>query len=108
MRVIKTFENTTFMTFEGGGVDENDICRVRFSEPITGTVVYAAGMVEGDDDALVALGAADGSDEFRIVYHPGFIEFEKGWYALIGRNDLLTSIYPAEDNEINAEQEQVQ
>lgn len=89
MKILKTFLNTAFQTIESGGIDSDDTCRIRFSEPQHGTVIYVTGLVEGDDDAVVALGAAAGSDEFRVVYHDGFIEFEKGWYALIGRNDLL-------------------
>lgn len=92
MRVLKTFENTVFRTLEGGEIDGDDICRIRFSEPQHGTVMYVAGLVEGEDDAVVALGAAAGSDEYHIVYHDGFKEFEKGWYALIGREDLLNDL----------------
>lgn len=85
MRIIKVIENTEFRTIECGDIDENDNCIIRVSDPKHGTVIYAAGMVEGDDDALVSLGAVDGSNEFRIAVHPEFLEFNQNWNLLMKR-----------------------
>lgn len=84
MRIIKIIENTNFRTIDEGGIDD-DNCTIRFSEPKHGIVIYVAGMVEGDDDALVSLGAVDGSNEFRIAIHPEFLEFNKNWDMLMKR-----------------------
>lgn len=86
MRIIKIIKNTNFMTIDEDGIDDdNGTIRIRVSEPKQGTVIYAAGIVEGDDDALVSLGAVDGSNEFRLAAHPEFLEFNQNWNLLMKR-----------------------
>lgn len=84
-RVIKIYRDVDFMVIDGYDFDDvKDGIKMNY-KPQHGTVVYIAGLVEGDDDALMCMGAPNGSTEFRAAIYPDFLEFEKGWFRLIGR-----------------------
>ena len=85
-RVIKVYRDVDFSIIDGYEIDDNtDQIKMQTIEQ-HGTVIYVAGIVEGDDDALICMGAPSGSTEFRPVLYADFLEFEKGWLRLIGRD----------------------
>lgn len=94
-RIIKLIEDTDFHRWENGTITEQDEIAVRFI-PEHGTVIYVAGVFEDDDDALICMGAKEGETEFRVAVHDGFRAFEKAWYRLNGRMDLLGQIEQSE------------
>lgn len=85
-RVIKVYHDVNFNVISGYEIDDNtDQIKMQTKEQ-HGTVIYVAGMVEGDDDALICMGAPSGSTEFRPALYADFLKFEKGWLRLIGRD----------------------
>ena len=77
MRIIKSIENVDFFVLDDLDVtDENINMKL---EPKHGIVIYVAGMIDGDEDSLVCLGAEDGSNEFRVAFYEPFKAFNAMW-----------------------------
>lgn len=84
-RVIKIYRDVDFNVIDDYDFDDiKDEIKMHYKSQ-HGTVIYIAGLVDGDEDSLMCMGAADGSTEFRPALYPDFLEFEKGWLRLIGR-----------------------
>ena len=86
MNIIRLFEDVDFSVLgdKTGVYDEN----ITFHfEPRHGTVAYITGLFE-DPDCLACMGSEEG-DAFEFAFYKEFMEFEKGWYKLIGREDLI-------------------
>ena len=81
MRIIKTIEDVDFATLGDYDVTDENIC-MKFDAK-HGTVIYVAGMVNGDEDALVCLGAEGDSNEFSVAFYEPFKEFNKMWNELM-------------------------
>ena len=81
MRIIKTIKNVDFSVLGDWDVYGEDI-GMKF-EPKHGTVIYAAGIYEDDEDALMCLGAEDGSNEFRVAFYEPFRAFNIMWNELM-------------------------
>ena len=77
MRIIKSIENVDFFVLDDWDVTDENI-NIKF-EPKHGIVIYVAGMIEGDEDSLVCLGAEDGSNEFRVAFYELFKVFNAMW-----------------------------
>lgn len=84
MRIIKTIENVDFFVLDDSDdwdvTDENINIKL---EPKHGIVIYIAGMIDGDEDSLMCLGAEDGSNEFRIAFYEPFKAFSTMWDELM-------------------------
>lgn len=92
MKIIRKFEDVDFMELQRELLDNT----LKF-EPSHGTVVYVDEILEDDPDTLWCVGAEPGSNEYRIVFHKGFRDFQRGWYTLIGRNDLIQELNKCDD-----------
>ena len=90
-RVIKIIRDVDFSILKDGEIDDNDMVKMMF-EPKHGTVIYIAGMFEDNEDALLCMGAEDGSTEFKVAFYRHFREFEKEWYRITGNAELLSDI----------------
>ena len=81
MRIIKSIENVDFSVLDDWDVTDENI-NMKF-EPKHGTVIYVAGMIDGDEDSLMCLGAEDGSNEFRVAFYEPFKTFNTMWDELM-------------------------
>lgn len=82
-RVIRIIRNVDFSVMEEYPFDgAKDGIGVRF-ERKHGTVLYVAGVVENDENALMCFGVEDGKTEGRIAFYKDFGKFDKGWRKLI-------------------------
>ena len=81
MRIIKVIEDVDFCFL--GDWDMTDENLIMKFEPKHGIVIYVAGMVDGDEDSLVCLGAEDGSNEFRVAFYEPFKAFNTMWDELM-------------------------
>ena len=80
-RIIKVIENVDFAFLGDWDVtDENIVMKF---DPKHGTVIYVAGMIEGDPNSLMSLGAETGSNDFRVAFYEPFKEFNKMWDELM-------------------------
>lgn len=90
-RVIRIIRDVDFLQWpddpKDHGIDENDNCFVNFKK-MHGTVIYVAGLIEGDEDDLLCMGAPEGSNEFRIAVYGPFMDFEVRWLRLLGKEEL--------------------
>ena len=81
MRIIKSIENVDFFVLGDWDVtDENINMKL---EPKHGIVIYVAGMIDGDEDSLVCLGAEDGSNDFSGALYETFKAFNTMWDELM-------------------------
>lgn len=82
MREILKIENTKFRYFTGAVTPlsdgEDGTIYVDSSEEKTGTVIYAAEIVEGYPDELIPWGSEDGSN-YQICLHEPFLKFQDAW-----------------------------
>lgn len=77
MRIIKSIENVDFFVLDDWDVtDENINMKLK---PKHGIVIYVAGMIDGEEDLLVCLGAEDGSNEFRVAFYEPFKSVNTMW-----------------------------
>lgn len=83
-RVIKIIRDVDFKAIDNYDLSDSDDITIGF-QPKHGTVIYIAGLCEGDEDDLLCMGAEDGTMEFQVAFYPDFLEFNKGWLRLIGR-----------------------
>lgn len=85
MRVILRIPDTEFSLFRDieRKEEKDDIYFVLPKKKYHGTVLYVAGMVEGDEDDLVCLGRPDGEDNAMIAFHNRFSEFRDAWNAAV-------------------------
>lgn len=81
MRIIKTIKNVDFSVLGDWGITDENI-GIKFEQK-HGTVIYAASIVDGDEDALMCLGAEDGSNEFRVAFYEPFKAFSTMWNELM-------------------------
>ncbi len=100
MNIIRQIEDVDFMQWPDNeneyGIDAKDNIFINL-HPTRGTVIYVTGLVEGDDDSLMCLGAPKGSTDFRVALYAPFLEFEKGWYRLIGQPHKAHEIEQTEE-----------
>lgn len=103
MKIIRKFEDVDFMELPRELLDktikepvENDNIAITF-RPSHGTVCYVDEIQEDDPDTLWCFGAEPESNEYRIAFHKGFRDFQRGWYTLIGRNDLVQELNKCDD-----------
>lgn len=82
MRVIKIIRDTEFAPFINIARTGDDTYSLP-TKAVKGTVIYVAGIIEEDEDALMCLGAVENSYEYSIAFHKGFKTFEEGWNKLI-------------------------
>ena len=81
MRIIKSIENVDFFVLDDWDVNDENI-NMKF-EPKHGIVIYVAGMIEGEEDSLMCLGAENGSNEFRVAFYEPFKAFNTMWDELM-------------------------
>ena len=82
MRIILKFENTKFRYFADAATPrlskDGEIMFVDLSEEKTGTVIYAADVVEDYPDELLPWGSEDGIN-YKICLHEPFMKFQDTW-----------------------------
>ena len=80
-RIIKVIENVDFAFLGDWDVtDENIVMKF---DPKHGTIIYVAGMIEGNPNSLMSLGAEEGSTDFKVAFYEPFKEFDKMWNELM-------------------------
>ena len=73
-----------YMQEDGSGVDvEKDSILIRFTEPMTGTILLVTNVVEDDEDALLFFGVPDGENNAKIAFWPEAQEFINQWDKLV-------------------------
>lgn len=82
MRIILKFENTKFRYFADAATPtlskDGETIYVDLSEEKTGTVIYAADVVEDYPDELLAWGSEDGAN-YKLCLHKPFKKFQDTW-----------------------------
>ena len=81
MRIIKVIEAVDYCSL--GAWDMTDHNLIMKFDPKHGTVIYVAGIIEGDPNSLMSLGAEEGSTDFKVAFYAPFKEFNKMWDELM-------------------------
>jgi len=92
MRVIKLIPDVDFAVLakeDPFEIDEEEMA-FRFI-PKHGYVMYAAGLYEDDEDALMCLGSED-CKHWGWACYDGFRDFQNGWYDLVGKPHLKPKV----------------
>lgn len=66
MRIIKSIENVDFFVLDDWDVTDENI-NMKF-EPKHGIVIYVAGMIEGEEDSLMCLGAEKAATNLELLF----------------------------------------
>ena len=80
-RIIKVIEDVDFCFL--GDWDMTDENLIMKFDPKHGTVIYVAGIIDGDPNSLMSLGAEEGSTDFKVAFYAPFKEFNKMWDELM-------------------------
>ena len=92
MRIIKLIPDVDFYVLRKDNPFEIDEEKMRFSfERKHGYVMYAAGLCEDDEDALMCWGSED-CKHWRCACYVGFRDFQNGWYDLVGKPHLKPKV----------------
>ena len=81
VRIIKVIENVDFFFLDDWDITDENV-KMKF-DPKHGTVIYVAGIIEGDPNSLMSLGAEEGSTDFKVAFYAPFKEFNKMWDELM-------------------------
>jgi hypothetical protein len=83
-RTIMSIPNQKFSLMVPPYTDGKDIF-MNFSEECTGTIYLVAGMIDGDEDALVAFGLPDGmaKKEATVAFWEHFETFNMMWKRMV-------------------------